>query len=364
MKKALSLHIGLNTIDPNHYGTDGFLRNPENDARDMAQLAKRAGYNTVSLFSKDATAGNVIKEIEKAAAVLQEGDTFLITYSGHGSSVADLRGDEPDRSDETWCLYDRMVLDDELYRCWSIFRRGVRILAVSDSCHSGTVARLFLNKSRMVEVAAGNVRLLPEVIAREIVSRNKLLYESIKLAMPRDIEQKIEASVLLLAACQDHELAGDGYGSNGTFTEQLLNVWNNGKFSGNHKFFLDAIASRIPPGAGQKPNFFWATVVDSVFENEVPFSGNGKAKVTFQPGNGKVKWEIEIDSERLRDISLDELQYLLSSDVPQVLFEAYRKIQDTKEQIIFKNKRGGEVTVECKASDKGWECKGSATIQF
>lgn len=41
--------------------------------------------------------------------------------------------------DETLCFYDRMLLDDELYALLAQFRDGVRVHAVFDSCHSGTV---------------------------------------------------------------------------------------------------------------------------------------------------------------------------------------------------------------------------------
>jgi hypothetical protein len=363
MKKALSLHIGLNEFDRNHYGEDGFLKNPENDVRDMMKLAKCAGYEAMPLFTKDATAARVFREIEHAADVLEAGDTFLITYSGHGSKVNDMREkDEDDKTDEIWCLYDRMVLDDELYRCWSAFKRGVRILVISDSCHSGTVARMATTKSRRTELATGSSRLLPEFRAREIVSDNKVLYEGIKFSISRGIDQKVEASVLLLAACQDHQLAGDGRGDNGTFTEQLLRVWNNGAFSGNHREFFNAIASGIPASAGQTPNFFWATEVDSVFENEIPFNGTVRSMSAFQPGDGKVKLEIEVDSERLRGISLDELQEMLESDAAEVLLEIYRKVQEAKEQMSFKRENGGGRTVGHNASNNGRKHRGSAAI--
>jgi len=56
--------------------------------------------------------------------------------------VPDRNGeDEEDRSDETWVAYDRQIVDDELYALWGKFAAGVRIFVLSDSCHSGTVAR-------------------------------------------------------------------------------------------------------------------------------------------------------------------------------------------------------------------------------
>ena len=79
--------------------------------------------------------------MRSAAKTLQGGDLFFLTYSGHGGQVPDVNGDEADKKDETWCLYDGQLIDDELYFELSKFAAGVRILVLSDSCHSGTVTR-------------------------------------------------------------------------------------------------------------------------------------------------------------------------------------------------------------------------------
>ena len=65
----------------------------------------------------------------------------MLTYSGHGGQVPDVSGEEADKLDETWCLYDSQLIDDELYMELGKFAAGVRILVLSDSCHSGTVVR-------------------------------------------------------------------------------------------------------------------------------------------------------------------------------------------------------------------------------
>jgi len=51
----------------------------------------------------------------------------------------DFDDDEPDLKDETLVLYDRMLVDDEIFSLLSEFREGVRVHLVFDSCHSGTV---------------------------------------------------------------------------------------------------------------------------------------------------------------------------------------------------------------------------------
>ena len=51
-----------------------------------------------------------------------------------GGQINDIHNDEPDGLDETWALYDRELIDDELYAMWSHFRPGGGIFILSDSC--------------------------------------------------------------------------------------------------------------------------------------------------------------------------------------------------------------------------------------
>ena len=69
-----------------------------------------------------------------------------MSYSGHGGQIQDENADEADGLDETWVLYDRQVIDDELYQRWASFAEGVRIVVLSDSCHSGSVVKAQLTQ--------------------------------------------------------------------------------------------------------------------------------------------------------------------------------------------------------------------------
>src|SRR5688572_3746067 len=142
MAKGISLNIGVNNVDPAHYaGWDGQLMACENDAEDMAEIAKSKDFQVTKILTQEATVENVVKNISDAANKLESGDLFLLTYSGHGGQLEDKNKDEPDFIDETWCLYDRQFVDDELNQCLSKFKEGVRIFSLSDSCHSGTVVK-------------------------------------------------------------------------------------------------------------------------------------------------------------------------------------------------------------------------------
>ncbi|XP_020586224.1 metacaspase-1 [Phalaenopsis equestris] len=77
----------------------------------------------------------------------QPGDSLVFHYSGHGSQQRNFNGDEADGYDETICPLDfetqGMIVDDEINA--TIVRplpHGVRLHAIIDACHSGTVLDL------------------------------------------------------------------------------------------------------------------------------------------------------------------------------------------------------------------------------
>lgn len=142
--RAVSLHIGLNRVDPSGYGGwSGPLSGCEADADTMTAIAEVEGFSTNQLKTADATSGNVLDAIAQIADVLESGDIFFLTYAGHGSQIPNGNNDpELDSQDETWCLYDRQLLDDEIEAAFAEFGAGVNIVLLSDSCHSGTIYRL------------------------------------------------------------------------------------------------------------------------------------------------------------------------------------------------------------------------------
>lgn len=274
--KGHSLHIGLNQIDPNHYGTTGQLQGCENDARDMKDIAASGGFNSVLLLTAQATASNVSNGIRNAAQSLSNGDIFFLSYSGHGGQVDDTNGDETDRQDETWCLYDRQLIDDELFTLWANFNPGVRIIVLSDSCHSGTVIRvleferLLADASRKDDGDAYSLgfRTLPQGKLKETNRRHKDLYDRLQVENPRRNRALVNASIILISGCQDWQLSSDG-SVNGFFTETLKEVWNGGTFAGSYLDFHQEIWGRMPNY--QKPNYFRQGVPNSAFDNQSPF---------------------------------------------------------------------------------------------
>jgi hypothetical protein len=277
MAKGLALTIGLNSVDPKHYGGwSGELNACEADAEDMADIAQARKFKAKTLLTKAATRTKVTGEIAKAAKTLKAGDIFMLSYSGHGGQLPDLNRDEPDAQDETWCLYNGELVDDELYALFGKFKGGVRILVFSDSCHSGTVVKMAYYQGRTMtrgsDVPSQGIRyrFMPPDVALRTYRNNRKFYDPIlKKAKMRETKAAVKASVLLISGCQDNQLSADG-DFNGLFTAQLLRVWKNGAFKGDYREFHASIVRRMPPD--QTPNYFLAGKPDLKFEAQRPFT--------------------------------------------------------------------------------------------
>ena len=290
--KALSLHIGLNAVSPAAYGGwSGELAACEFDAKDMAAIAKSQGMKSTVLLTKQGTRAKMLTAMRKAAKQLKKGDLFFLTYSGHGGQVPDVTGEEIDKQDETWCLYDGQLIDDELYFELSGFAAGVRILVLSDSCHSGTVTRAVPPPLDGTKVA-GRSKMMPPAVAMRTYREhqafyNKLQHDVAKAAGKAStadpdtvlsqlavstrltaIAKKFNAAAILISGCQDNQTSMDGE-HNGAFTEQVLKAWNHGSYRGNYAKFHAAVKAGLP--ASQSPNLFTLGAA-ARFLRQQPFS--------------------------------------------------------------------------------------------
>jgi len=241
-----------------------------------------------------ATRNGVLSAVRSAAKKLKGGDFFFLTYSGHGGQIDDVSGEEDDK-DETWCLYDGQLIDDELYCELSRFEAGVRVLVLSDSCHSGTVTRAAYQPTAQPAGFVGPTwrsKMMPPSVAMRTYRNNMKFYDALQRNVAKNAGKTLEAdpdtmlgriavssrltaiaegfnpAVILISGCQDNQTSMDG-DHNGAFREQLLQVWNNGDYKGTYAKLHAAIRARMP--ATQSPNLF--TLGDSAkFVRANPFS--------------------------------------------------------------------------------------------
>lgn len=148
MKKAIL--IGINYIRDSRLRLNGCI----NDAVAMGNVLMDAyDYPKTNITmlrddSSDArylpTAGNIVRELRAAVAQSSELEELWIHYSGHGTYIRDMQGDERDGKDEMIAPLDcrsvGCISDDLLYNILNNAKCPTYM--VFDCCHSGTICDL------------------------------------------------------------------------------------------------------------------------------------------------------------------------------------------------------------------------------
>ncbi len=235
-----ALCIGIN----DYPGTDNDLSGCVNDAHDWAEELSRRGFAVTQLLDKEAKRAAMIKAIGNLIAGASKGDTLVITYSGHGTWVPDRSGDEPDGRDEGLCPYDLVrkgaLVDDDIHELFARRAAGVRIVLISDSCHSGSVTR---GQEADLDPDLPRARFMPP----QAWMKGALPPAFLSTVMPRGGFSRAGGD-LLLAGCLDHEYSWDTrfHGRpNGAFTYYALKTLREVKPATYQKWF-DAIRAYLP----------------------------------------------------------------------------------------------------------------------
>lgn len=188
--------------------------------RDTLKLMGFEDRQIHTLQDDAATSTNVIAEFESwLKQGVQLNDRVVFYFSGHGSNVPDLNGDEEDGVDEVLVTHDMkltrvkgrasltgVIVDDKLGELLGAIP-SKNIWVVVDACHSGTVTRSFSMRNRSlgaepVYVKSFNYSGMPEPHRR---------------GLSRDIKRAPQFNyVSLTAAADDEKAIGTSHG--GIFT--------------------------------------------------------------------------------------------------------------------------------------------------
>jgi hypothetical protein len=238
-KKALC--IGIN----DYPGTQNDLSGCVNDANDWAGELSARGFAVAKLLDSQATHAAMSASIKALIQGAVSGDTLVITYSGHGTWVPDSSGDEPDGRDEALCPHDigsvGPLLDDDINKMFAARSAGVRILLISDSCHSGSVTR---GKEDDLDAAHPRARFMP---LEAWMPASELPPAS---ARPANLVVGLKRSGgdLLLAGCLDTQYSWDTSfkgRANGAFTYYALKTLREAK-PANYEAWFKAIRAYLP----------------------------------------------------------------------------------------------------------------------
>jgi len=194
-------------IGINYVGQRSALRGCVNDVRTMRNtIEKVLKFPIVSSkvlvedpkfagFTATPTKQNIVEAMKWLASEAKPGDTLFFHYSGHGGSVEErVKGSEASGKDQ--CIfpvdYDTsgIIVDDDIYEYMvKPLPPGVRLTAVFDCCHSGSVMDL-------------------PYMARA---------DSSSVIQDSSSANLITGSVVMFAGCQDDQTSADAYQAPGVW---------------------------------------------------------------------------------------------------------------------------------------------------
>jgi metacaspase-1 len=221
------LGIGINY----YHNSSGRLNGCHNDVANVVAWLRTCGVqNFKILLDRNGdkkytdpdcpTKVNIIKAIKEIVAQSKAGDTIVFHYSGHGSFLKDggSRMDERDGNDECICCVDYelasptdpdcgFIRDDDLYILLvKSLAPGVKLRAIFDSCHSGSVLDLPLCWISNTRMATENT-------------------------------EKIQNDVVMVSGCMDSQTSSDAMingSASGAMTWALLAVLGEIRQSGKN----------------------------------------------------------------------------------------------------------------------------------
>lgn len=244
-----ALIVGINEYQNPNNNLKGCVA----DAKDIAETLLIMGFPPTRiklLINEQASTEGIHKGLEWLIKDTADGDVLIFSYSGHGSQVTDVSGDETtDQLDEIIVPWDiswrdkKYITDDQLFDYFTNrVSKGVRTDVMLDCCFAGTGTRSFGNGAvgalKLVDADTRSQRYLPPPvdqafrISTMIPSQTDFRYFSKNLieggeGKPGSKSQVVNQNNVLWAACQDYQLAWElslGGEIRGAFTYYLMRI--------------------------------------------------------------------------------------------------------------------------------------------
>ncbi|MGJ8743813.1 S8 family serine peptidase [Polaribacter sp.] len=274
-KQAVSLHVGINEVSQQYYkGYVPPLYGCVNDMEKMGELAKKIGYETNFLKNSEATREAIKEQIIRLGNSVEENGILLITYAGHGAPIPDKNNDVNDLvdgndgNDEAWVSYDGFLLDDEIHASLAQIKHKIRVVVISDSCHSESMSRFFMVDLESIKTTVFE-RSISSSQVLAILDKNNQTTRSIRENIPAKESLEYSVYVIALSACEKDEKAKE-VGGQGVFTKTFINNYI-GSDNKNYQSFIDLVKAKISDST-QKPKLTTSHHFNKNFLAQSPLS--------------------------------------------------------------------------------------------
>lgn len=219
------LQVGINL-----YGGGLNLKGCVNDCENLLERfgrINRTPTRRLALYDSDATRANILNGLQWLLG--HQAPLLIFQYSGHGARVRDRNGDETDRYDSAICPVDfwdtGLILDDELGELYSSVDQSKRLVALSDSCHSGKSQRAVSMKQLFRMRVA---RFIPEDKISTRAATLTTPFSGYPLTTRKSFLESTDRAVLI-STCKETQTSDDAHISGqwqGAGTAALLWAWN------------------------------------------------------------------------------------------------------------------------------------------
>lgn len=248
--RRVAVCIGINT-----YPTAP-LSGCVDDATRWQATLQRLGFDTTLLTNADATRERMLDALRSLITRSGTGDTLVFQYSGHGTQVEDIDGDEAAGDtpgmDEAICPFDfddgRFLIDDDIAEQIALLPSGVHLTFVLDCCHSGTGTRF---AARASSDAPSNAR--PKyIVATEAMQEAHRRFRKENGSRAIHAPKAETMREVTFAACRSKEVAYEVDGQ-GEFTRRAHDVLKQGADGLTNAGFLEAVLRAFGANARQQP---------------------------------------------------------------------------------------------------------------
>jgi Caspase domain len=235
------------------------------DARLWASTLQRLNFQCDSLLDGDATYANIKAQLKALLSSARAGDVIVWQYSGHGTQVPDINGDEKrgdsPGQDEAICPVDlqsgRFLIDDEIGELLDGLQTGVNFTMFIDCCHSGTINRFgFGEPPDPTSFRDERPRFIPltddlKQAYLQFVQSQAGGSRAFTRSRKRDAIQ--QTSEVLFSACLSTEVAWESNGQ-GEFTIRATKLLADRGLGVSNDEFVKAVVAAFGPSPRQTPN--------------------------------------------------------------------------------------------------------------
>jgi hypothetical protein len=223
------------------------------DAQRWASQLQAIGFEPPRmLIDGQATRQGILDALDDLFAKSSPGDVLVFQAAGHGTTVPDLNGDEPNGQDQAFCPYDfqsgALLIDDDVADLFTRVPPGVLLTCFFDFCHSGTATRFAVGRTS--GVAGSRARFIPPttaIVEAHVAFRGP----EGKRAAPTAQRGPDFMREVVFSACRPDEVAWESGGA-GDFTRNvapLLARWD----TMTNEDFQNAIGTGFTPVGRQHP---------------------------------------------------------------------------------------------------------------